>query len=65
MKKPVSIRMRASKIIQNARPGESPGATKLKTQNKNISEIHISGAEGVYESSEIFEKVKKQGGVRG
>jgi len=59
MKKPVSIRMRASKIIQNARPGESPGATKLRTQNKNISEIHISGAEGIYESSEIFGTVKK------
>jgi 6-carboxyhexanoate--CoA ligase len=59
MKKPVSIRMRASKIIQNARPGESPGARKCKTQNKNISEIHISGAEGIYESSEIFGKVKK------
>lgn len=59
MKKPVSIRMRASKIIQNARPGESPAATKLKFQNKNISEIHISGAEGIYESSEIFGQVKK------
>lgn len=51
--------MRASKIIQNARPGESPAATKLKFQNKNISEIHISGAEGIYESSEIFGQVKK------
>jgi 6-carboxyhexanoate--CoA ligase len=61
MKKPVSIRMRASKLckVKNARPGESPGATKLKTQNNNISEIHISGAEGIYESSETFEIVKK------
>jgi 6-carboxyhexanoate--CoA ligase len=68
MKKRVSIRMRASKQcemrnakckVKNVRPGESPGATKLKTQNKNISEIHISGAEGIYESSEIFGTVKK------
>ncbi len=58
--------MRASKTIQNSRPGESPGATKfkvqkakLRTKNTNISEIHISGAEGIYESSEIFGTVKK------
>ncbi len=44
---------------ENVRPGESPGATKCKTQNKNISEIHISGAEGLYETSEILGIVKK------
>jgi 6-carboxyhexanoate--CoA ligase len=45
--------------MQNSRPCESPGATKLRTQNKNTPEIHISGAEGIYESSEVFEKVKE------
>jgi 6-carboxyhexanoate--CoA ligase len=61
MKKPVSIRMRASKQckVKNARLCKLPGATKLGTQNSNISEIHISGAEGIYESSEVFEKVKE------
>jgi 6-carboxyhexanoate--CoA ligase len=68
MKKQVSIRMRASKQckinnaklkMQSARLGESPRATKCKTQNSNISEIHISGAEGIYKSSEIFGTVKR------
>ncbi len=68
MKKTVSIRMRASKQckmrntkckVKNARPCESPGATNLRTKNKNISEIHISGAEGIYEASEIFKTVNK------
>ena len=45
MKTLVSIRMRASK--------------KCRKRNAESEEIHISGAEGLYETSEILGIVKK------
>ena len=55
-----SIRMRASKKIQSPHLSESPKATKSKVQSPSSNvrrlisnEIHISGAEGLYELSEV------------
>jgi 6-carboxyhexanoate--CoA ligase len=47
MKNLWSIRMRASKEVQ------SPKKSKVQSPNTKIPEIHISGAEGLYEKSDI------------
>ena len=41
--------MRASRVLRNPKP---------KIQDSKLSEIHISGAEGLYEASEIKKVVK-------
>jgi 6-carboxyhexanoate--CoA ligase len=52
MKNLWSIRMRASKTVKSQR-------SKLKTQNSKYTEIHISGAEGLYEATEIQRVVRR------
>jgi 6-carboxyhexanoate--CoA ligase len=52
MKNLWSIRMRASKTVKSQKP-------KLKTQNSKYTEIHISGAEGLYEATEIQRVVQR------
>jgi 6-carboxyhexanoate--CoA ligase len=52
MKNLWSIRMRASKTVKSQK-------SKLKTQNSKHTEIHISGAEGLYETSEIQRVVRR------
>ncbi|OGW52926.1 MAG: 6-carboxyhexanoate--CoA ligase [Nitrospirae bacterium RBG_13_43_8] len=52
MKNLWSIRMRASKKVKSQK-------SKVKTQNSKYTEIHISGAEGLYETSEIQKVVRK------
>jgi hypothetical protein len=49
MKKLMSIRMRASRAVKNP---------KSKIQNLKSSEIHISGAEGLYEALDVQNAVK-------
>jgi 6-carboxyhexanoate--CoA ligase len=52
MKNLWSIRMRASKTVKSQK-------SKAKTQNSKYTEIHISGAEGLYETSEIQRVVRR------
>ena len=52
MKNLWSIRMRASKTVKSQK-------SKRKTQNSKLTEVHISGAEGLYETSEIQRVVQR------
>ncbi|MEW6002013.1 MAG: 6-carboxyhexanoate--CoA ligase [Nitrospirota bacterium] len=54
-----SIRMRASKKAKCQRPNVKCRNAKSRTQDSKTSEIHISGAEGIYEESEIQRITKK------
>ena len=54
-----SIRMRASKTVKSQKSKVKSPNLKLKTLNSKLSEIHISGAEGLYKKSEIQTVVKK------
>jgi 6-carboxyhexanoate--CoA ligase len=47
-----SIRMRAAKTVKSQR-------SKVKSKNSELTEIHISGAEGLYRKSEILEVVQR------
>jgi len=51
--------MRASKEVKSEKLRVKGGNLKHKTQNLKLSEIHISGAEGLYLSSEIQRVVRK------
>jgi 6-carboxyhexanoate--CoA ligase len=59
MKSLWSIRMRASKEVKSEKLRVKSVNSKLKTQNSKLTEVHISGAEGLYGSSEIQRVVKK------
>lgn len=50
--------MRASKIVKSEKLKVKSQNLKYKTKNSKSSEIHISGAEGLYKQSEIKEVVK-------
>lgn len=51
--------MRASKAINNEKLRAKSGNLKLKTQNSKLTEIHISGAEGLYKTADIKRVVQK------
>jgi 6-carboxyhexanoate--CoA ligase len=52
MKDLLSIRMRASKQIQSPK-------SKVQSKKSKITEVHISGAEGMFRKSEIHKTVKR------
>lgn len=56
-----SIRMRASKLVGSQQPAVNKTVNSQKTIDYRLStdEIHISGAEGLYESSEILRVLKE------
>jgi 6-carboxyhexanoate--CoA ligase len=51
--------MRASKEVKSEKLRVKSGNLKHKTQNLKLTEIHVSGAEGLYHSSEIQRVVRK------
>ncbi len=51
--------MRAAKTVKNTKSKILSQNFKRKTQNSKPSEIHISGAEGLYRKTEILEVVQK------
>jgi 6-carboxyhexanoate--CoA ligase len=59
MKNLWSIRMRASKTVKSQKSKVKSQNLKYKTQNSKLSEIHISGAEGLYRKSEIPEIIEQ------
>jgi 6-carboxyhexanoate--CoA ligase len=54
-----SIRMRASKTVKSKTSKVKSRNLKRKTQNLKMTEIHISGAEGLYDSGDIKKVVNK------
>jgi 6-carboxyhexanoate--CoA ligase len=54
-----SIRMRASKNVRSQKSEVRNRKLKKKNQKSKLAEIHISGAEGLYEVSDIQEVIKK------
>ncbi len=52
-----NIRMRASKKLRTQNLKLKSENPKLETRNPKYSEIHISGAEGIYEDNEVSEIV--------
>jgi 6-carboxyhexanoate--CoA ligase len=59
MKNLWSIRMRASKTVKSPKSKVQSPKLKPKTQKSKHTEIHISGAEGLYEISEIQRVVRR------
>lgn len=51
--------MRASKEVKSEKLRVKKGNLKHKTQNLKLTEVHISGAEGLYPSSEIQRVIEK------
>ncbi|MEW6215698.1 MAG: 6-carboxyhexanoate--CoA ligase [Nitrospirota bacterium] len=54
-----SIRMRASRNVKCQKSKVKCQNLKLETRNSKLAEVHISGAEGLYEASEIQRVVRK------
>ena len=54
-----SIRIRASKEVKRQKSKVKRQNSKLETQNSKLTEVHISGAEGIYEGAKIQGIVKK------
>jgi 6-carboxyhexanoate--CoA ligase len=59
MKNLWSIRMRASQRVRSQKSEVRSRKSKNKNQKSKLAEIHISGAEGLYEVSEIQGTVKR------
>lgn len=53
-----SVRMRASKTVRSQESGVGSQESESKIQNPKSGEMHISGAEGIYELSDIDRVIK-------